>query len=59
MLLTKEQINKKYKNKYIEVQKIKHFDLPIYMYEVKKVYKQIHENTTLGQDLGTLLEYTR
>lgn len=54
MKYTKEQINKKYFNKYISFYK----DIDG-LYEVSKVYKEIHENTSLGQDVGTDLEYTR
>lgn len=28
-------------------------------YKVGKTYKDIHENTTLGEDVGTSLAYTR
>ena len=52
--LTTEQVNKKYKGKYINVYK----DYTG-LYEVRKVYREIHENTTLGEDVGTLLEYRR
>ncbi len=54
ILLTKEQINKKYKGKYVEF--YKNFDK---FYVVRKVYKAIHENTTLGEDVGTEFEYMR
>jgi hypothetical protein len=56
---TAEQINKKYKGKYIEVVKSFDYSTKKWMYEVVKTYKQIHENTTLGEDVGTSLEYTR
>jgi len=59
MQLTKEQVNKKYKGRYIEFTKIKDFNNDIDLYEVGKTYKEIHENTTLGEDVGTPLEYTR
>lgn len=29
------------------------------LYEVHRVYSAIRENTTLGEDVGTTLEYTR
>ncbi len=51
---TAEQINKKYKGKYIDIYK----DYTG-LYEVRKVYKDIHENTTLGEDVGTPMEYKR
>jgi len=51
---TKEQVNKKYKDIYIDV--YKNFDG---LYEVRTTFKEIHENTTLGQDVGTELAYRR
>lgn len=62
---TAEQINKKYNNKYITIyplhneywnDKTNKYQT---VYEVRKVYSEIHENTTLGQDVGTQLEYKR
>lgn len=51
---TKEQINKKFKGKYVDV--YKRYDG---LYEVRKAYSVIHENTTLGEDVGTEMEYRR
>jgi len=51
---TRKEINKKYKGKYIDV--YKRYDG---LYEVRKVYSKIHENTTLGEDVGTELAYRR
>lgn len=51
---TKEQVNKKYAGKYVDI--YKRYDG---LYEVRKVYKEIHENTTRGEDVGTELAYTR
>lgn len=59
MKLTKEQVNKKYKDKYIEIYKTYDYTNQQWLYEVGKQYKEIHENTTLGQDVGTSLEYCR
>jgi|TARA_R100001530_G_scaffold116143_1_gene83173 hypothetical protein len=60
-LLTKEQVNKKYRGRYVDVRKV-----PAYLtesgnteYEVVKSYREIHENTTLGEDIGTEMEYRR
>ena len=57
--LTQKQINKKYAGKYISF--IKNFDYTTksWVYEVIKTYKEIHENTTLGEDVGTSLEFCR
>lgn len=52
--LTKEQVNKKYRGKYIEFYK----DYTG-LYEIRKVYTETHENTSLGEDVGTSLEYRR
>ena len=51
---TKEQVNKKYVGKYVEIYKDYEG-----LYEVRKVYKDIHENTTRGEDVGTEFEYRR
>lgn len=58
-LYTKEQVNKKFKNFYINICKIYDYEKQKYFYEVRNVYKNIHENTTLGQDVGTNFEYQR
>ena len=59
MKYTKDQINKKYKGKYIKILKTYDYSKQQYLYEVLKVYKDIHEDTTLGEDVGTELEYCR
>lgn len=59
MKLTKEQVNKKYKDKYVDFYGTFDYSTKEYVYEIRKVYKEIHENTTLGQDVGTSLEYCR
>lgn len=59
MRMTKKQVNKKYNNKYISISKSYDYDKQQWLYEVIKVYKNIHENTTLGQDVGTGVEYRR
>lgn len=53
-ILTLEQVQKKYKGKYIEVRK--RYDG---LYEVSKSYSVNHENTTLGEDVGTSQAYRR
>ena len=57
--LTQSQLNKKYKDKYIEV--TRHFDYAsgTAMFTVHKVSSVIRENMSLGQDIGTPLAYTR
>jgi len=57
--LTKEQVHKKYKGRYISI--TKHFDHESdqWLYTVGKTYSEIHEDTTLGEDVGTSDEYRR
>lgn len=57
--LTQAQVNKRYRDKYVEVYQEYDYKNQRWMYEVRKVYKNIHENTTLGQDVGTSLAYCR
>ena len=60
--LTAKQINKRYKGRYIEVSKLPSWDKNKkgeQLYEVRRAYSQIHENTTLGEDVGTEFEYRR
>jgi hypothetical protein len=57
--LTKQQVNKKYKGKYIEILSTYDYSLGINLYEVIKVSSVIRENMTLGEDVGTSLEYCR
>jgi len=56
---TLEQIRKKYNDKYIDISKSYNYKTREDVYEVRKVYSEIHENTTLGQDVGTDMEYRR
>lgn len=58
-LLTKEQVQKQYKNKYIDVYATWDYKTRQNMYEVRHVYNEIHENTTRGEDVGTDNEYMR
>lgn len=57
--LTLEQVQKKYKNKYILVSYSYDYSEGCNMYIVHKVSNVIKENMTLGQDVGTLLAYRR
>lgn len=57
--LTKAQVNKKYKGKYIEVLESYDYSLGVNLYEVVKVSSTIRENMTLGEDVGTSLAYCR
>jgi hypothetical protein len=57
--LTKQQVNKKYKGRYVEVTSTYDYSLGAEFYEVIKVSKTIRENMTLGEDVGTSLMYTR
>jgi hypothetical protein len=59
MKYTQQQVNKRYKDKYVDITKTYDYTNQIWLYKVNKTYKDIHENTTLGQDVGTNLEYTR
>lgn len=64
-LYTKEQVNKKYKDVYVRFypshydfwnDKTNKFET---VYSIVKTSKTIKENMTLGQDVGTELEYKR
>jgi len=57
--LTKEQVNNLYKGKYIKIIQSYDYDKKQTIYEVTKVYETIHENATLGEDVGTDMEYWR
>lgn len=56
---TLKQINKKFKDKYVDVYRKLDYKTGGVVFEVRKVYKEIHENSTLGQDVGTELAYRR
>ena len=60
--LTLREVQKKYRGKYIEVSKCPMWDTNERgeaLYEVRKAYKDIHENTTRTEDLETINEYKR
>jgi hypothetical protein len=59
VMLTQAQVNKKYRDRYVEVRKTYDYQEQCWMYEIIHVYREIHENTTLGQDVGTPNEYCR
>ena len=54
-----KQINKKYTGKYVDISKQFDYEKQDWNYTVNKVYKEAHENTTLGEDVGTSMEYRR
>lgn len=58
-VLTQKEVNKKYNNVYVEFLSNYNYSKGIYLYEILKTSKVIKENMTLGQDVGTTLEYTR
>lgn len=60
--LTAKQINKRYRGKYVEVYKLPFWDKNEKgeeLYEVRKVFSEMRENTTRGEDVGTDFEYRR
>lgn len=58
-LLTQAQVNKKYRGQYVEFTKQYNYEKEAWEYTIQCVYRSIKENTTLGEDVGTALEYTR
>ena len=59
MKLTKEQVNKKYEGRYVELYRTYDYEKQCDMYEIRKTSKEIRENMTLGEDVGTDMEYRR
>ena len=57
--MSKAEVNKKYCGKYIEITKSYDHIKKCYQYIVLKSYGKIRENTTLGEDVGTPMEYCR
>lgn len=57
--LTKEQVNKKYKGKYVSFSSNYDYSTRKTTYIIHKTFSTIHENTTLGEDVGTSMEYCR
>ena len=59
---TAKQIQKKYKGKYVEVSARPLWDVDDKgncLFELRKTYSTIHENTCKAEDVGTPLAYTR
>ena len=59
MKITKEQVNKKYKDIYVDIYRTYDYTNQQDKYEIRKTSKTIKENMTLGQDVGTELECRR
>lgn len=59
MKLTAKQVNKKYKGRYVELGTTYDYENQQWLYEIIKTSKVIKENMTLGEDVGTPLEYQR
>ena len=57
--LTLAQVQKKYKDKYVEVTRHLDYSAGDVTFTIHKVSSVIRENMTLGQDLGTSLAHTR
>ena len=57
--MSKDEVNKKYRGKYVEIEKSYDHIQKCYKYIVLKSYSKTRENTTLGEDVGTPLEYCR
>lgn len=57
--MTQAQVNKKYKGRYVDFSKRYDYEKKCWVYEVHRTYGTIHENTTLGEDVGTNMEYRR
>jgi len=56
---TLEQVQKKFRDKYVDVYRLLDYSSGEVRFEIRNVYRTIHENSTLGQDVGTELAYTR
>ena len=57
--MIKDEVNKKYCGKYVEITKSYDHIKKCHEYIVLKSYSEIRENTTLGEDVGTPMEYCR
>lgn len=57
--LTKEQVNKRYKGIYVEFSERYDYSLKKSFYTIGRKSKTIRENMTLGEDVGTPMEYRR
>ena len=56
---TKQQVNKKYAWKYIDIYRTFDYTKQIDLYEIRKVSETIKENMTLWEDVGTDMEFCR
>ena len=56
---TKQQVNKKYALKYIDIYRTFDYTKQIDLYEIRKVSETIKENMTLWEDVGTDMEFCR
>tara|TARA_R110002012_G_scaffold215674_1_gene386683 strand:+ start:911 stop:1090 length:180 start_codon:yes stop_codon:yes gene_type:complete len=56
--LTQEQVNKKYKGKYVEFLTTYCYEKRKNFYEIIRASKIQRENTSLGEHVGTDKEYT-
>lgn len=57
--MTQKQVNTKYKGRYVDFTKQYDYNKQVWEYTIQSAYRSIRENTTLGEDVGTLLEYKR
>jgi len=57
--LTQQQVNYKYKGRYVKFFKSYDYTKQQDFYEIIKTSKVIKENMTLGEDVGTRFEYRR
>jgi hypothetical protein len=55
----REDVIKKYKGKYIKFTRIYDYGEKCFIYTVQRAYDEIHEDTTLAEDLETEYEYLR
>jgi hypothetical protein len=62
MKLTAKQVQRKYRGRYVDVSKCPFWDTNQkgeQLFEVRKSYAEIRENTCKAEDVGTSLAYTR
>ena len=57
--MTQKQVNKKYKGQYVEFTKQYNYENQAWEYTIQSAYRSIRENTTLGEDIGTAMEFRR
>lgn len=60
--LTAEQVRKKYAGKDVDIYECPSWDTDKKgnrLFEVRKSFSEIHENTTRAEDVGTSMAYTR